>query len=1252
MIVNFAASIASSPSTINVNNLSVTIWYQLTGTANYINATTFGFSIPPTTSITGVLLTLVGFASAPCDLSAQLLVNGLPVGNVKTIALPTSAQTFTIGSLSDLWGNFLTPDNANSLDFGVQLVALPTSFPLATVSLDSETLTLGLNTGTDNFQFITTFTAQNGDVKNIALDANGNLYVEDVTNNPGELTLALEGITPNSYAVGVNGPDVEYLAFSDGITGSDIPRQYTPNWIDRITQVGPGASPVFSPQQSSNDSYDISTITQPAQQVWSAAHNSQQPYYLQSQGPGLTTPGLVGTVYYADSTTISGPDADLVTAFNSGNPVYVYMSFYWPDGPTTIGPYTVQVTSVGKASPPSQPREFYYYTYAIPSGPPAYIYYQGDFTPGNVANYQRTLATMTMAEPVPGLIVGDVVTITGTTESGYNNVWPISQTINSATMAITETGIVSGVATFTYALTGGSTSAPTAGQLVTITGTTNANGALNLTNATIATATGGNSGSFTVAVSLPNASTVAEDGLATTAGTIFAFDPGLPVLGTSTSPIYGYATGGSLTFEGSGQFIGPGTRQGVVFFITRNGYYTAPSPPVTFTCPENTTNIVATNIPIGPPNVVARGIAFTEAGQNGTPGANFFTIPIPVTYIVNNVSYTATALIINDNTTTSASFFFTDSVLLTSEAIDVYGYNLFNQIEIGNPGWIVNYAGRNFYGLCQNKIQNFLNLSFDGGYLSGQSSPLGWTTTDAYGGLQSSPIFGNAYYIKNTTGGTLAVAGLITQTAYQDSFQQPIIDANTEYSVRVTARCPSGNTTGNLVVSLVANNTTFGAFTIPFASLSTTMKIYTGTLLTTEFTTVLPALTIQIAATEIGAGADVEIDRIEPFPTAIPVLYTTVYGSYAGLPEQVDSITGMVVFSSENQQPVNGAMVMYDTLYGLKAWSGKSSGSSLYSLQSSANLEPAQWQEPEVAQRSGGAAGMMAYDLGEQWFLGASRPGLYLFEGGQPGKIMQEIYQVWDSINWNYGYTIWVKVDITNRKIYVGVPMATPNFWLPNAPLNANPTSPNLILMCNYQGLDSGQELKSMPQMHTTMFGTLNAIDMRRKWSIWEIPSPYANFVQTATDQEFYICNGIENFKIYKLDENAETDDGTYIDSLYTTAGLVELSKRQQTQGVGNYRIRWDYLVAALQSQGNIGVTLYPNRLLGPGNAPDGYNSWALPGGFSPGDPALNDSEASLNFAATLTFIEFRENDGHAMSLSNLVLHAKADVWNALRGAK
>lgn len=1310
---------APNTGTTYLNNLVITVYITGAYGSDYLEVTGFTFSLPSSSQVTGFTLKVTGH-SPGATLFARMIKSGALYGDVKSITLPTSNDTVTLGAPTDPWGGSWLYSDPNATNFGVALWA-DSSAAGNTVSLLYATLSIGVNTGSANFQFVDTFTLQDGTVKNIYLDASGNLFIENVTTAPGVLSLLQDNIAPNAKVVAQPGPDLLYMAFGDGKSGIDMPLQVAPDWIDRITQVGPGAAPVFTPIQASSNTFAISTITQPAQV------SEGYSYFLQSSGPGSTTPGNVITFYYQDST--NGPaNADLVAAFNSGYPVYVYASF--TGTPVTFGPEVVQVTGIGEASPPGQPRQFYYFTFVVSSS--AYTLYSGSGHAGYTATWQRTLATMTMTDPVPGLVVGNDITISGATPSAWDGVWPISQDIDSGAMAITSTNVTSGVATFNYSVQSGA--APAVGQLVTITGTTNANGALNLLNASIDTATGGSSGSFTVLVSTPNYGTVAESGQATTAGTIFAFDPGAPLVGTGTNPIFGNTSvGGSLTFAGpNGQLLAVGTKQGTVFFITRNGYYTAPAPPVTFTVPANTISLVISNIPIGPPNVVARGIAITESGQNGTPGGNFFTIPQPVTYIVNDQSYTANSLFVQDNSTTQVSVFFTDSVLLNALAIDVYGYNLFNQIEIGDPGWITGYSGRQFYGQCLNKVQNFNNLSFDGGYLpASRLAPLGWTQPDAFGSLIVSPKFGDAYYIANngltlgitqtamTSGtatytytgldpapgdpvtvtgttngsgifnvtgatiatvntgaktftvtglagtyapqaetgsamvtGTLPAAGLISQTAFQDAYQTAILSPNTAYSVRVTASIPSGLTTGNLVVSLTAGGVVYGTFTLPFAQMTTNLKTYTGTLLTTEFSVVPPTLLLNLEATNLGNGADVLIDRVEPFPTAIPILGTTVYGSYAGLPEQVDAVTGQGKFESENQQPVNSAIVMYDTFYGLKGWAGTAPGSSMYSWQASANLEPAQWSEPEVAQRLGGACGPLAFDLGEQWFVGATRAGAYLFMGGQPGKINHEIYQVWDAINWSAAASIWVLNDEVHRRLMFGVPMPTPNFWLPNAPVNANPTSPNVILMCNYQGLDSGEAIKTEPQMHVTMFGTLNSMDMRRKWSIWQIPSPYAGVVQCGEigDQAVYICNGRANSEVYRLDDSAATDAGITIDSLYTTAGLVELSKRGQMPGIGSFRLRWGYLVAALQSLGNVAVRLLANRLYYP--EPAGYNPWTVPGGFSPGKPAFNDVEAPLNFAATRAFVEFREADGEGFELSNLVLHTKKDPWNAIRGSK
>jgi hypothetical protein len=1296
-----------------------------------LNVTAFAFDQPMSVTPTGITIAVKGFATSIVTLSVQLLLNGVAVGTAKTVTLPLGVGTISLGGAADLWGAAIGSGAVNNTGFGVQITA-STAFPLAQVLLDYVSITVAQTTANANFNYLTTFVADDGTVVNLAVDATGAWYMENVTTNPGVLTLVMDGLTPGSFASSCTADDGEFICFNDLTTGSDLPRKFTldPQTMDRVSQVGPGASPTFAastnaagqpvaitavavasnivtltsvnalaagtPVLFSNvtapgdflngqtlvvlgsglsgtqfevaftmanvsttavtgiatpqTNYPIATITQPAQQVRSSC------YALNSSGPGSTSPGNVFTDYYSDS-TLAGPDEDLVTAFNSGNPVYLYLysrNNNSNTGPITGGPVTVQVTSVGLGSPPGQPRQFYYFTYVVGTSGFGYTTAQDGLT----ITYQRTLATLTTSEPVPIVNVGSQVTIADTTVSQYNSTWAITQSLNSGAMGITQTSLTAGVATYSYNVATGAN--PTAGQLVTITNTLNANGTLNGTDLVIATVSGTNTGTFTIDgfQATTNYAAAAEEGQATTAGTQFAFDPGLAQLGSvppASSPIYGNATGGFLIFTGNGQYIGAGTRQGVVFFITRNGYQTCPSPPVTFSCPENTTAILASQIPIGPPNVIARGIALTEAGANGIPGADFFTIPDPVQYIVNGVTYTATALVINDNVTTTASFSFPDATLLAAEAIDVQGNNLFDLIELGNPAWVRKYASRLAFGLCQNKLQNFLNLSFDGGYLPGvQLTPLGWTAPDQYGSLLVSALFGNSYYIKNTSAGTLATAGLISQSAYEDAYLVPILVANTAYSVRVTARIPSGNTTGTLAVDLAANGLSYGAFELPFEQMTDDFAIYTGTLLTTTLPTVPGALLLRVYAAGIGAGADVEIDRVEIFPTLQPVLTTDVGMSYPEDLESIDADTGYLDTSEDNSQPCYGGAIVLEQFILLKEHS-------MYSTQDSPNYEPGDdpgWDIQPISQAVG-TCGINSYDYGDEWLLTMEQAGVFGFNGGRPEPCSRELQLqngptptqkkgLWESLNWAYGQSFWLRNDIINRRFYCGVALPTPNFWLPNAPANPNPTQPNVILMCNYEGCPTFDEMISATPVHTTIMGQLKALEQKRKWSIWQIPAPYAAMVRQTTGAQLtlLLCNGIASGKIYELVPQQGNDDGMPFYPLYTTYGFVGATQGQSLQ-LGAGRKLATYWTANVNGTGLGGLRFYQNTLQA--TMPQ-TNPLALR--LQP--EAQNDDERRLEVSGQRIFIEITgQGDGTGngyIECGRQSLEMAPHPWNAKRG--
>ena len=841
--------------------------------------------------------------------------------------------------------------------------------------------------------------------------------------------------------------------------------------------------------------YPITSITQPAQQSITDSGSGSGGGCYWGAGPGPThTPGTSFVVYYSQTSDTA------LNQYYAQNPLstYVFLGNIVNFPQFSNQTYLVTETGFTKPSGTAGAARAYFMVNVGVSG--------NSYPDNTTGTYQQTIATVTATTAVPNLTTGSTIQITGESPTPWNNNWTIVQSLSSATLGIVSTAMSSsGVATYQYTVPIGGVQ-PVAGQAISITGCTNSASGYTLSpfNGIFNIATVGG-GSFTVtgfAQNLPISQNSDTNGVGVTFGTTFTIDPGALTIGTANSPIYGNAGATASTagiFFASNTAVATvtsGTRQGVVFFITQSGAETQVSPPVVFTVPQNVTSIQVSNIPIGPPDVVARGIAITEAGQNGVPGANFYVIENNVTVQVQNgAPLTFTSTIIRDNTSTTATLTFSDAVLLNSREVDIQGDNLFNLIELGSSAWAVPYASRMFYGLQLNKIDNWTSgggLTFDSGYLpsTGNIIPLGWQSslTSANATLITSAVTGQSLYISNTTGATIANAGLIFQTAYQDPYNVAIIQANTTYSIRVAARIPSGLTVGTLSIGLYnynAANTaiasqffpTWGSFDVPLTSMSTNIQVFTGTLLTSAFVgTVPPALVIAVQVLGLGAGADCEIDRIEVYPTNTPYLKAQVYGSYTNQPEAIDgsSTGGIIDTTTENAQPVMGGFVMHNLLYLLKT-------NSWYSVQDNPNSEPGGWGINEVSNKVG-AIGINSYDVGEEWCVTACRAGIFGFNGGQPVKIMQELWNLWEQINWNAGQSIVLRNDIVSKRLYCAIPLPTgvnpatglpankyTNVWLPNAPYNPTPTTPNVILMLNYQGLATFEEMVNSPEVHTTI---------------------------------------------------------------------------------------------------------------------------------------------------------------------------------------
>ena len=1239
--------VPNRPNTTDTGDASVS-GFDFTTFTDALTVKEFGFNVPETTTPQGFIITVETDAAQDYGLFVQMLKNGVPVGTPQGIIPALTTTTTVFGSINDLFGDSWTASDINNTEFGVQLTA---NAPLGstTAFVGFVQIEVFFTPNAVDFNHVSTFQDDFGDIYNLALDADGNLLLEDVLGNPNVLTSLSTGIPANSFASMFTANSRRFMAISNLSNGTFQPQQYTGmapglqgGWIDRVSQVGPGVAPTFTPISTTSDQFAIATITQAAE----VSHPGGA-YFLQSSGPGSTQPGNVASIYYSDSTITPDPDPGLVAAFNNGQPVYALVSFTGPTVP--FPPTTVMITSVGQGSPPGQPRQFFYFNFTV-QGAAVFTLDPGSGHPENTANYQLSLATLTTSVPVPGLTIGQSIAITGSSLSGYDSTFTVTQTPNSGSFEITETVVSGAVATYSYNLINGSD--PTAGQLVTITGTNNGDGSLNGTFS-IVSASGGNSGTFTVNVSIGDFAATTEEGQATTAGTIFCFDPGQALVGSTTSsPIIGSATGGELIFQGLGQFVDPGTRQGTLFFITRNGYWSKPAPPVTFSASGNTiTGIMCSNLEIGPPNVVARAIVMSEAGAQGVPGSSFYTIPEPVQFIVDNVTFNTSSFFINDNTTTSVTLFFQDSVLLNATEVDIQGNDLFNLGELGNAAWGLLYAGRAVFGRVDNKIQNFLNLSMDGGFVQnvgGTLLPAGWsvnTSTIVPGSspmLIPSPIFGDSLLFQNNSSATVATFGMIFQSAFQDSLNVAILQNQVGYSVRVVCRTPASSTEGSLVLDLTnfdsqnGFGSTFGSFVLPLSEMTSTFAQFEGVLLNTNTLTIPSQLQLRIWAQNIGPGANCVVDHVEVFPTADPVNLTDLSFSYVDDFESFDLVTGGNSTNVTDNSPANLGFVLRNQLYVAKE-------KSLGFFVDTPGAEPANWQPFQEVSNVAGASGIFAGDVGESWALMGNQQGLFLFNGGQPVAIQLEVNDLWQSINWAAGQTLVIRNDVARRRILCAIPLPTPNPWCSVTTVNAAPTTPNMILMLDYSAIGDVSELMEAMAVGTTLQGKLATHDLKRKWSLWSIPTPYMNVCKrNSLFSEMLFCNGIGSSKIYQLSTGKPTglDDSGPFTSDYTTAGLPDQSDSGDNLAFGEGNKRYAYADLLVKGTGNANLTYYPNTL-------DAEFPFEVTLPLS--DPAFADTDHAMNEFATRLFNEISVTGG-AFSLSRWTTYTAKDRWSPIRG--
>lgn len=648
---------------------------------------------------------------------------------------------------------------------------------------------------------------------------------------------------------------------------------------------------------------------------------------------------------------------------------------------------------------------------------------------------------------------------------------------------------------------------------------------------------------------------------------VLIYIPGFPVLANSG--------GGTFTLNGN---ISVGQHGMVVMWLTRQGALSQPSPIQSWTAAGGR-RVILSDIPIGPANVVARVFGFTGAG-----GDNFFVLPATVTLPQpSGPPLIIGATVLPDNTSTMVTLDFSDNALFAGVAIDQIGNDLFDQRVLGPVLGFFSYASRLMCWGDYQKVENFLNMGFCGGYLSGVlTTPLGWNVVTAGGILINGGPWAAGMAWQITGDGSANPKGKISQSAYQDSFGTQIALPNTAYSFRLWAKASAANLAGSIIAEFSSATTGFSSTaTIPISQVTIIGGFSTLVAFTLELPAVIPSdLLFQLYAVNLPNAATVIISENEPIYSQNPYNNVLVRSSYPENPEGFAQTTGNLGAADDDSAVQCCALLrqpaLLETLDGVHIFQDNDG-------------EPDTWQVNQLT-RAVGALALRAGDPGkfgtgdaaEDWALIASKNGVYLFAGSEFWKVSQEISRgalpqsedprpTWDDINWAAQQTIVAKNDPSSRRAYFAVPLNGAN-------------QPNYVFVLDYREMDTATQIASAPPVHITIQGKMKSSDLTRKWSTWNVSANDLEILVRPGNQRLLFFaggarNGMAYGNIYSLDPAKLTDDDYgQIFPYYTTYAFTD-HDQEQALGLGSDLHLYKKIHAFVAGVGLVTITPIVNSL-------------------------------------------------------------------------
>ena len=453
---------------------------------------------------------------------------------------------------------------------------------------------------------------------------------------------------------------------------------------------------------------------------------------------------------------------------------------------------------------------------------------------------------------------------------------------------------------------------------------------------------------------------------------------------------------------------------------------------------------------------------------------------------------------------------------------------------------------------------------------------------------------GRGKLLRDIVGNGSGPNGTIIQQAFQDENGVPILQPLTLYRARIWGLVNvfggpipvAGNVHIELQCPDPEGGTILLAAVIPCTSFSATGNFAEAVFSGPTPSTILAGSILRIYEAGLPAGMQIFLDEVEIIPDAQPYFDTEFRGSYVNNPESFDGVTGNMGPTSDST-PLRCAFEYRDTFYFHTA-------AGLHYTRDNGTGEPSTWSVNEQSKKCGSLSvhGTDAGEFGsgasaEDWNLTIARSGLYVFGGGDPVKISQEIQPIWDRINWNAAQRAWIKNDTVLRRAYIGLPLD-------------EATAPNILLVMDYRELKTWENVQSADPIHISYTGKrMISSDLTRKWTQWSLPMNCGELLQRPNN-DVQMCLGAGNGlapgtetgfgNVYFLDSGQFIDDDYgQITAPYTTYFFVN-HEEEQAIGVGSHRKLYVYLALYITGIGQVRIVPLVDNLSNPWEATPYYN--------------------------------------------------------------